>query len=65
MTTKTAAPMFNTFLRRAIEHYLGRRIERRITRGADGRLRYGWHDGETYLGATLDAACDTLNLMTF
>ena len=64
MQTNTA-PTFNTFLRRAIEHYLGRRIERRITRGADGRLRYGWHDGETYLGATLDSACDTLNLLTF
>lgn len=63
--TKTTAPTFNTFLRRAIEAYLGRRIERSTSRGADGRLRYGWHDGETYLGATLDAACDTLNLMTF
>lgn len=64
MQTNTA-PTFNTFLRRAIEHYLGRRIERRITRGADGRLRYGWHDGETYLGATLDSACDALNILTF
>lgn len=59
------APTINTFLRRAIEHYLGRRIERRTSRGTDGRTRYGWHDGETYLGCTLDAACDTLNLMTF
>lgn len=63
--TTTNAPTFNTFLRRAIEHYIGRRIERRITRGADGRLRYGWHDGETYLGATLDGVCDALNLLTF
>lgn len=59
------APTFNTFLRAAIEHYLGRRIERRMTRLPNGRLRYGWHDGETYLGCTLDTACDTLNLLTF
>jgi len=59
------APTFNTFLRRAIETYLGRKIERRTTRAPNGRLRYGWHDGETYLGATLDSACDTLNLLTF
>lgn len=63
--TTTNAPTYNTFLRRAIEAYLDRRIERRITRAADGRLRYGWHDGETYLGCTLDAACDTLNILTF
>lgn len=64
MTTNTA-PTFNTFLRAAIETYLGRKIERRTTRAPNGRLRYGWHDGETYLGATLDSACDALNLMTF
>lgn len=55
----------NTFLRAAIEHYLGRKIERRSSRAVNGRLRYGWHDGETYLGCTLDAACDTLNILTF
>lgn len=65
MTTTNTTPTFNTFLRRAIEHYLGRRIERRITRGADGRLRYGWHDEDTYLGATLDGVCDNLGLLTF
>jgi hypothetical protein len=56
---------YNTFLRAAIEHYLGRKIERRTSRGSDGRLRYGWHDGETYLGCTLNTACDKLNILTF
>lgn len=56
---------YNTFLRAAIEHYLGRKIERRTSRGSDGRLRYGWHDGDVLLGATLDSACDKLNILTF
>jgi hypothetical protein len=63
--TTTNGPKFNTFLRAAIEAYLGRRIERRTSRGTDGRLRYGWHDGPVLLGATLESACDKLNLMTF
>lgn len=56
---------YNTFLRVAIEQYLGRRIERRLSMLPNGRARYGWHDGETYLGATLDTACDALNILTF
>ena len=56
---------YNTFLRAAIEQYLGRKIERKLSRMPNGRARYGWHDGETYLGATLDTACDTLNILTF
>jgi len=56
---------YNTFLRAAIEHYLGRKIERRTSRGTDGRLRYGWHDGPVLLGSTLDAACDTLQILSF
>jgi hypothetical protein len=55
----------NTFLRAAIEHYLGRRIERRFSLLPNGRARYGWHDGDVYLGCTLDSACDTLNILTF
>jgi hypothetical protein len=55
----------NTFLRAAIEQYLGRKIERKLSRMPNGRLRYGWHDGETDLGVTLDSACDTLNILTF
>jgi hypothetical protein len=56
---------YNTLLRAAIEQYLGRKIERRTSRGSDGRLRYGWHDGAAYLGCTLDTACDCLNILTF
>lgn len=65
MQTATNSPTHNTFLRAAIEAFLGRRIERRTSRATDGRQRYGWHDGETYLGCTLDVACDTLNILTF
>lgn len=59
------APTYNTFLRAAIEHYLGRRLTRGVSRDDSGRLRYGWHDDGRYLGCTLDAVADALDLMTF